>query len=88
MTGSVRRHGSAKAYVAGHTALTPVDLATGKIGKPLPSLADPIAIAISPDGRTAYAANLASVIPIQLAARKADSPITVPDGAYFIAITP
>jgi|SRR5450756_487288 len=34
--GPVPRHPSAKAYVVGYAALIPVDLATGKAGKPLP----------------------------------------------------
>jgi DNA-binding beta-propeller fold protein YncE len=86
--GPVLRHSSAKAYVAGHTTLTPVDLATGKIGKPLPSLADPIAIAISPDGRTAYAGTAHSVVPIDVATNAVGSPIATPAGAQSIAISP
>jgi len=47
-----------------------------------------IDIAITKDGRTAYATNLASVIPVHLATGKAGRPITMPDGAYFIAVAP
>jgi hypothetical protein len=87
--GPVLRHGSsAKAYVAGHTALTPVNLATGKIGKPLPSLADPIAIAISPDGRAAYAGTAYAVVPIDITTNAVGSPIATPAGAESIAISP
>lgn len=86
--GQVPRHRSAKAYVVGHTALTPVDLATGKVGKPLRSLADPIAIAISPDGRTAYADTPYSVVPINVTTNAVGKPIATPAGAEVIAISP
>ena len=86
--GPALRHSGTKAYVAGHTALTPVDLATGKIGKPLPSIADPITIAISPDGRTAYAGTADSVVPIDVASNAVGRPIAVPAGAESIAFSP
>jgi len=86
--GPALRHSAAKAYVVGHTALTPVDLATGKIGKPLPSIADPIAIVISPDGRTAYAGTPYSVVPIDVATNAVGRPIAVPAGAESIAFSP
>jgi DNA-binding beta-propeller fold protein YncE len=81
------RHSGAKAYVSGN-ALTPVDLATGKAGKPLPSLADTIAIAISPDGRTAYAGTPYSVVPIDTTTNAVGTPIATPAGAASIAISP
>jgi hyaluronoglucosaminidase len=86
--GQVPRHRSAKAYVVGRTALSPVDLATGKVGKPLLSSADPIAIVISPDGRTAYAGTPYSVVPINVATNAVGKPIATPAGAEAIAISP
>jgi DNA-binding beta-propeller fold protein YncE len=86
--GQVPRHRSAKAYVVGHTALIPVDLATGKAGQPLPSPADPIAIAISRDGRTAYAGTSDSVVPIDVTNNAVGKPIATPAGAEAIAISP
>lgn len=84
----VPRHRSAKAYVVGHTALSPVDLATGKVGKPLLSSADPIAIVISPDGLTAYAGTASSVVPVNVTTNAVGKPIATPAGAEAIAISP
>jgi DNA-binding beta-propeller fold protein YncE len=87
--GQAPRHRSAKAYVVGHTALIPVDLATGKVGQPLPSLADPIAIALSPDKGTAYAATANSVVvPIDVTTNAVGKPIATPAGVMVIAISP
>jgi DNA-binding beta-propeller fold protein YncE len=87
--GQAPRHRSAKAYVVGHTALIPVDLATGKVGQPLPSLADPIAIVLSPDKGTAYAATANSVVvPIDVTTNAVGKPIATPAGAMVIAVTP
>jgi DNA-binding beta-propeller fold protein YncE len=86
--GPALRHHDAKAFVAGHTALTPVDLATGKAGRPLRTPADPVAIVISPDGRTAYAGTADSVIPIDVTTDAVGEPIATPAGAELLAITP
>jgi hypothetical protein len=86
--GPVLRHGHAKAYVIGSNGLTAVDLATGKTGKPLLSRADPKAIAISPDGRTAYAGTAYSVVPIDVTTNAVGQPIPTPAGAESIAISP
>jgi hypothetical protein len=86
--GQVPRHPSAKGYVVGHTAISPVDLATGKVGKPLLSSADPIAIVISPDRRTAYAGTPYSVVPINVTNNAVGKPIATPAGAEAIAISP
>jgi DNA-binding beta-propeller fold protein YncE len=86
--GSAPRHHAAEAFVVGRTALTPVDLATGKAGRPLSSPADPIGFAISPDGRTAYAGTDESVIPIDITTDAVGEPIATPAGAEFLAITP
>ena len=69
----------------------PIDLAAGTAGKAIHVPSYPYSIldiAITANARTAYAVSLASVIPINLTVRKAARPITMPDGAYFIAITP
>lgn len=89
--GQVPRHRSAKAYVVGRDALFPVDLATGKVGKPLLSSAYPVAVAVSPDGRTAYAGTTGagdSVVPINVATNAAGKPIATPAGAEAIAFSP
>jgi hyaluronoglucosaminidase len=86
--GPVPRHPTAKAYVVGHTGLIPVDLATGKAGRPLASLADPIAIAIAPDKRTAYADTAYSVVPINVTTNAVGQPIATPAGAQVLAISP
>ena len=86
--GQVPRHRSAKAYVICNTALSPVDLATGKVGKRLLSSADPLAIVMSPDGRTAYAGTASSVVPVNVATNAVGKPIATPAGAESIAISP
>jgi YVTN family beta-propeller protein len=77
-----------KAYVSDPCAnlVVPVDLVTQTVGTPIPMGA--YGIAITPDGSTAYAANLAGVTPIDLATNTAGTPI--PTGAYalHVAITP
>jgi hypothetical protein len=86
--GQAPRHRSAKGYVVGHTTITPVDLATGKAGKPLSSIQDPIAVTISPDGGTAYAGTDETVFPINVATNAVGKPIATPAGAEAIAIAP
>jgi len=70
--------------------VTPLYLATGKVGKPIPVGSGPDAIAITPDGKTAYVANglSTSVVPIDLATGTAGAPITVGIDPDAIAITP
>ena len=50
----------------------------------------PVAIAITPDGQTAYVVNETSgtVTPIRIATNTAGKPIKVGNGAFAIAITP
>ena len=59
--------------------VTPVGLTTRRAGKPIQVGANPQAIAITPDGRTAYVANSGSdtVTPIDTATRRAGAPIPV-----------
>jgi DNA-binding beta-propeller fold protein YncE len=86
--GPALRHHDAKAFVVGRSALTLVDLATGKAGRPLRSPADPVAIVMSPDGRTAYAGTDTSVVPIDVATGAAGEPIATPAGAELLTVTP
>lgn len=84
------------AYVTSYTAntVTPIDLLTGKAGRPIPAGNGPAGIAIAPDGTTAYVTDAGTapigdtVTPIDLVTRRAESPITVGDGPQAIAITP
>jgi DNA-binding beta-propeller fold protein YncE len=81
--------------------VTPVDLATGTTGKPIKVGSGPDAIAITPDGRTAYVTDMGSgcgattavcppgtVTPLYLATGKVGKPIQVGSGPDAIAITP
>lgn len=73
--------------------VTPVDTVTGKALKPIPVGGNPDAIAVTPDGKTAYAVNQATstVTPIRTATNKALRPIHIPgSGGYtgVIAISP
>jgi hypothetical protein len=71
--------------------VVPIDLVAGTAGKPIHVPSYPYSItdiAITANARTAYAATLASVIPIDLTTRKVARPIAMTTaGAYFIAIT-
>jgi YVTN family beta-propeller protein len=59
-----------------------LDLATGKLGKPVKLSGEPEAIAISADGTTAYVANQPSstVTPIDLATNTPEKPIKIGHG--------
>ncbi len=91
------------AYVTSFSSgtVTPINLKTDRAGKPIkvsgkpPAAAfygNPMAIAIAPDGKTAYVANGASstVTPINLKTDRAGKPIKISGklGADAIAITP
>ena len=91
------------AYVAIYSsgAVTPIDLTTNTAGKPIKVsgrpkammlYGQPMAIAIAPDGKTAYVANGATgtVTPIDLATDTPGKPISLSGkpGADAIAITP
>jgi YVTN family beta-propeller protein len=93
-TGSMTSHGFRAAY-----DFRSLDLATGRLGKPVKLSGEPEAIAITPNGKTAYVAMFSSgtVTPINLSANKAGKPIKIsgnPPGKNFmglpfaIAITP
>ncbi len=70
--------------------LTPVELATNTAGTPITVGTDPIGVAITPNGKTAYVTNAASgtVTPIELATNTAGTPITVGTDPIGVAITP
>ena len=71
-------------------AVTPVDLTTRRAGPPIPVGTRPQAIAVTPDGRTAYVANSGSgtVTPIDTATGRAGTPIRAGTGPPAIAISP
>jgi DNA-binding beta-propeller fold protein YncE len=78
------------AYVSGGGTVTPVEVATGAVGIPIP-VSDADAIAITPDGKTAYVTSdtsAGSVVPIDLATGTAGSPVAVGEDPDAIAITP
>ena len=73
----------------GSETLTPIDTATSTPGTSVP-IASPQAIAITPDGSTAYVCDwkAGTVTPLTLATGKAGIPITVGTNPSAIAITP
>jgi DNA-binding beta-propeller fold protein YncE len=83
------------AYVADYDAnvLTPVELSTGKVGRPIAAGSGPAGVALSPDGHTAYVTDAGStplghnLTPINLSTGKAGRPITVGPGPEGVAIT-
>ena len=74
----------------GHASVTAIRAATGKVLKQIPTGPGPAAIAITPDGKTAYVTNSesASVTPIKIATNTALEPIKVNGDPSAIAITP
>jgi YVTN family beta-propeller protein len=73
----------------GSEALTPIDAGANMTGTSIP-VASPQAIAITPDGATAYVCDwkAGTVTPVTLATRQAGTPITVGANPSAIAITP
>ena len=71
-------------------AVTPITTATNTAGTPITTGSNPDAIAITPDGETAYVANYYSntVTPITTATNTAGTPITTGSSPGAIAITP
>jgi len=69
--------------------VTPITAATGTAGPPITVGRDPLAIAITPDGRTAYVVNYGSgtVTPITIATNQAGRPVHVGQGAFTVAIS-
>ena len=78
-------------YVAAANGVTPVSTATNTPGTPIKLGTQPGSIAITPDGKTAYIANLspATVIPVSTATNTPGKPIKLGGGhTEAIAITP
>ena len=70
--------------------MTPISTATNRAGKPIKLPGAPWAIAITPDGKTAYVSTYRSgtVTPISTATNTAGRPIRVGKGSYTLGITP
>ena len=83
------RHPTAFVVNSGGT-VTPIGLTARQAGKPIKVGANPQAIAITPDGSTAFVANYGSnsVTPIRTVSRRAGAPIPVGQQPWAIAITP
>src|SRR5215471_9742913 len=85
-------------YVAASNGMTPVETATNTRGKPIKIGAIPAAIAITPDGKTAYIVDLpaygrgpTTVVPVATATNTRGRPIKISDAfglGAAIAITP
>ena len=85
------------AYVVAGNTVIPINTATRIAGAPIAVGANPNAIAITPDGKTAWVTSVPSgnpnqgtgtVTPISTATRAAGTPVTVGIGPDAIAITP
>jgi YVTN family beta-propeller protein len=70
--------------------VTPILTATDTAGSPITVGSNPVAIAITPDGKTAYVTNADSntVTPIATATNTTGAPITVGSDPVHIAVTP
>lgn len=69
--------------------LTPVDLASGRVGVPIALGSQPVALALSHGGRIAYVADRGgTVTPVDLASGTPDWPIPVGPGPHGISISP
>jgi DNA-binding beta-propeller fold protein YncE len=77
-------------YVAASNGMTPVTTATNTPGKPIKIGAIPAAIAITPDGKTAYIADVhpGTVTPVTTATNTPGRPIKIGGFPWAIAITP
>ena len=80
-----------RAYVSstGANNVTPLALATGTLGAPIPVGVTPLGIAITPNGLTAYVANNpGSVTPINLVTDTPGAAIPVGPSSWSVAATP
>ncbi len=77
-------------YVAASNGMTPVTTASNTPGRPVKIGAIPAAIAITPDGRTAYIADVhpGTVTPVATATKTPGRPIEIGGFPWAIAITP
>jgi YVTN family beta-propeller protein len=78
------------AYMANESTIVSVDLTTGALGTPISVGTQPDAIAITPDGSTAYVADRGSseIVPVNLSTGTAGKPIGLGNLPTGIAITP
>jgi YVTN family beta-propeller protein len=84
------RHAGAVMYVAASNGVIPVRTATNTAGRPIKIGAIPAAMAITPDGKTAYIADLHpdTVTPVTTATNTAGRPIHIGGFPWAVAITP
>jgi YVTN family beta-propeller protein len=84
------QHPTAFVVNSGSGTVTPIDLTTRRAGGPIRVGKHPLAIAITPAGKTAYVVNSRSdtVTPIDTATWRAGTPIPVGRGPQTIAVTP
>ena len=70
--------------------VTPISAASNTVGQPIKSGPGPRRLAITPDGKTVYAANVSghTVTPISTATNRAGKPIMVGKNPSAMAITP
>jgi DNA-binding beta-propeller fold protein YncE len=87
--------GTAYVINSGGQTVTPIDLATNTPGKPIPADGEIVAIAITPDGKTAYvatglstASSTQGVQPIDLTTGTPGKPIPLTNPSDAIVITP
>jgi DNA-binding beta-propeller fold protein YncE len=87
---AVPRRPGAIMYVAASNGMTPVATATNTAGKPVKFGAIPAAIAVTPDGKTAYIADMhpGTVTPVATATKTPGRPIKIGGFPWAIAITP
>jgi DNA-binding beta-propeller fold protein YncE len=73
----------------GTGSVIPITLASGAVGAPIPVGADPVAVAVAPNG-TAYVVNAgdSTITPISLASDTAGAPLSVGVNPMAIVITP
>jgi YVTN family beta-propeller protein len=89
-------NGTAYVINSGGQTVTPIDLATSTAEKPIGVSGEPVAMAIAPDGKTAYVAtayasspaSAQAVQPIDLATKTAGKPIDLQWPPDAIVITP
>ena len=84
------QHPTAFVVNSGSGSVTPIDLATRRAGDPIRVGKHPLAIAITPGGKTAYVVNSRSgtVTPIDTATWRAGTPIPVGRDPQTITVTP
>jgi DNA-binding beta-propeller fold protein YncE len=78
--------GASAIYVVDSPVLIPIDVAQGKTGRPIVLPSDSAAVAIAPDGRTAYVTTAASVTPIDLASGAARKAFAVPRDSLLMVV--